>query len=310
MSKEKNDKPPGYTVKDCHYGNVPVFETDSTLYYAGGWNRGARPEDVDLTIDLAPLAKVGLYAGDDSKKMLKLKGIDKHLKVLVHDYEKYLKTANILEILWPDYGVIPMKRQFFMDLNDALEAGSMEFIQSHPGKRKILVMCAGGHGRTGTLMAMLCLINGVLDGSKETIELFRDMYCENAIETLAQAEMVAMFAKEDLTWKVPKKNIVNQGGTLYPSYYGSTFDKGKQALDHIDGKPAGKEEDSKKAASCTTGATMEKGAGGMTNGAPLSLLSGMERYRLDSIDTPEAIEDFLYAPSYVWNPIEVRWEKR
>ncbi len=299
MSKEKSDKATGYEVKDCHYGNVRVFETECTEYYGGGWNRGARPEDVDLTIDLAPLAKVGLYAGDDSKKILKLKGTDKHLKTLVNNYEKYLKTANILEILWPDYGVIPMKRQFFMDLNDALEAGSMEFVQSHSKKRKILAMCSGGHGRTGTLLTMLCLINGILDGTKETIELFRDMYCENAVESLGQAEMIAMFAKEDLTWNVPKKNIVKTGGAFYPSYYGGALDKGKP-LDHLmDNKPTGKEDDSKKAASCMTGAITGMEAGGMINPGPWP-----------NTDTPETIEDFLYAPSYVWNPTEARWEKR
>ena len=302
MSKEKSEKVTEYQTKDCHYGNVRVFETEYTEYYGGGWNRGARPEDVDLTIDLAPLAKLGLYAGDDSKKMLKLKGIDKHLKILVHDYEKYLKTENILEILWPDYGVIPMKRQFFMDLNDSLEAGSMEFVKSHNKKRKILVMCSGGHGRTGTLMAMLCLINGILDGTKETIELFRDMYCENAVETLGQAEMIAMFAKEDLTWNIPKKNVVKTGSSLYPSYYGGAFDKEKHAGDLTDDKPAGKGDSLKKAESCMTGAITEKAGDGTSV--------------LDSIDLPpaftseEEIADFLYAPSYVWNPIEVRWEKK
>lgn len=209
MTKKNNILKTNVAVQ-CHWGNVEIFTTKYSTYYGGGHTRGANRGEVDVVIDLAPrvagysggtYAVSGLYSGP----IMKLKGFDEHLKRVVDKEKEYTKDQVIFEIEWDDMGVPPFRKLFFEEFAAALEDGSRGFLENHGRKRKILVMCAGGHGRTGTLLATLALINNIIPGDKDVLKNMRLMYCENCIETFSQAELIVQFCKESFTFSLPAK---------------------------------------------------------------------------------------------------------
>ena len=81
---------------------------------------------------------------------------------------------------WPDYGVIPLTELGLLIGTIAHELAS--------GKR-VEIACMGGHGRTGTLLAVLIgRLEGV--GGSEALRLARERYCERAVETVGQVGLL------------------------------------------------------------------------------------------------------------------------
>ena len=64
----------------------------------------------------------------------------------------------------------------------------------HEGK-KVDIGCMGGHGRTGTFLALL-LIRVEKLSAKAAIEAVRSRHCQNAIESRAQEDFIYAFAGE------------------------------------------------------------------------------------------------------------------
>ncbi|XRO75426.1 protein-tyrosine phosphatase family protein [Methanocaldococcus sp. 28A] len=63
----------------------------------------------------------------------------------------------------------------------------VDFIKFHVSKNKeVVVSCIGGHGRTGTILAVWAGLNGV----KNPIKYVREHYCQYAVETEEQEEFV------------------------------------------------------------------------------------------------------------------------
>jgi hypothetical protein len=56
------------------------------------------------------------------------------------------------------------------------------------GGEDVEIACLGGHGRTGTLAAAVCMMYGM--GAKESIEYVRNTYCNDAIESVEQVDML------------------------------------------------------------------------------------------------------------------------
>ena len=159
---------PSYSFhKNCHRGNIQVFKKGLVTVYGGGQSRGAEytPEYVILDIG----AGVGPF--------FILRGI-----VL----PKFLSRApelRVIEVDWPDYG-IP-----FLDAKDwqNLVADLIGIAKKEEGL-SLLVSCTGGHGRTGTALAILAHFFGV--GSKDFGQYVRDNYCQEAIESKSQIEYI------------------------------------------------------------------------------------------------------------------------
>lgn len=80
-----------------------------------------------------------------------------------------------IQLDWPDYGVISMPREFWVRLLEYLEKNRL----------KMVVFCLGGHGRTGTAIAiMMGLALGYT--AEQAINWVRRHYCFSAIETPGQ----------------------------------------------------------------------------------------------------------------------------
>lgn len=81
---------------------------------------------------------------------------------------------------WPDLGIPRDPRRFKRALRWVLEQASRG--------RRVEVGCAGGHGRTGTTLAGLLVLQGM--EPREAVRRVRRSYCDEAIESKEQASMI------------------------------------------------------------------------------------------------------------------------
>lgn len=101
---------------------------------------------------------------------------------------------------WPDRGIIATK-----DL-----AVLLALIEKHRNRKGVIeIGCVGGHGRTGTMLAELCVWFGKMTPS-EAINHVRTTYCKKAIESYQQESALYSWAGEEPppqppieTWSMP-----------------------------------------------------------------------------------------------------------
>lgn len=110
--------------------------------------------------------------------------------------------ANFVEIQmdWADYGTINLPIGFWQDL--------VNYIRDN--KKKLLIFCQGGHGRTGTALASLFV---VALGYKpiDAIAWVRKNYCYEAIETKGQENYVlSLMPEEKEIIPEPKSSLITE----------------------------------------------------------------------------------------------------
>jgi protein-tyrosine phosphatase len=84
---------------------------------------------------------------------------------------------------WPDFGVPAdpdRLRTALADLLDRARRGEV-----------VEIGCLGGHGRTGTALACLAVLAGT--PADDAVAWVRSTYCDKAVETDAQEQLVASF---------------------------------------------------------------------------------------------------------------------
>lgn len=84
---------------------------------------------------------------------------------------------------WPDFG-LPV------DLDDVRDQLSAVLARAQAGD-VVEIGCLGAHGRTGTALACLAVIDGV--DAQVAVDWVRANYCERAVETPQQAAFVRSF---------------------------------------------------------------------------------------------------------------------
>jgi hypothetical protein len=89
-----------------------------------------------------------------------------------------------IHIEWPDFGVpsdvAALRRAVVEILRRAGQAGE-----------RVEIGCIGGHGRTGTLLAILALMAGLPD--RNAVAWVRQTYCSSAVETAEQEQFINSF---------------------------------------------------------------------------------------------------------------------
>lgn len=93
------------------------------------------------------------------------------------------RTTEAIMLPWPDYKV-PEDTSYMVDMIRWMIA------QMEAGKH-LEVACMGGHGRTGTLLAMLLVAQGLTPG--EAIREARTRHCKSAVESAVQCDYIAEF---------------------------------------------------------------------------------------------------------------------
>jgi hypothetical protein len=81
---------------------------------------------------------------------------------------------------WPDFRLPAVEAEVLPTLTGAWQCAATERVE---------IACAGGHGRTGTALACLAILDGV--PSSEAVAFVRAHYGQHAVETLRQRRYVA-----------------------------------------------------------------------------------------------------------------------
>lgn len=149
-----------------HKGDKVIYEKDGKQLFAGN-GRGVNEylPNWELIIDLANNLGWGKEGTIKSRSAKRFDVLKKYVT------EKSL-TAEILQLDWPDGGVIPASLDFWLHLWKLLPP-------------RTVMMCIGGHGRTGTCMVALMVAAG--EDYYWALEKVRTDHCDRAVETLNQA---------------------------------------------------------------------------------------------------------------------------
>ena len=81
---------------------------------------------------------------------------------------------------WPDFRLPAVEAEVLPTLTEAWQRAAAERVE---------IACAGGHGRTGTALACLAVLDGV--PNSEAVAFVRAHYDPHAVETLRQRRYVA-----------------------------------------------------------------------------------------------------------------------
>ena len=91
-----------------------------------------------------------------------------------------------LWLRWPDFRLPADEAGLRRTLAEAWQRAAEERVE---------IACAGGHGRTGTALACLAILDGVPAG--EAVAFVREHYNSRAVETPGQRRFVARWAGPD-----------------------------------------------------------------------------------------------------------------
>jgi len=83
---------------------------------------------------------------------------------------------------WPDFG-LPADR--------AATAAALREAWARAETERVEVACAGGHGRTGTALACLAVLDGI--PNRQAVAYVREHYSPRAVETPGQRRFVYRF---------------------------------------------------------------------------------------------------------------------
>lgn len=154
---------------ECRHWREPVDLRDGITVFASAWfDRPAnQPVDMDWP-------DVGFYLDGSwaQATMLCSPGFRPRFA--------RFRPSKLMIYPWPDLGVPREPRRFRRAMHWLLR-------QAADGKR-VEIGCAGGHGRTGTMLAALLVLQGM--PFKRAAAAIRSRYCADAIETKGQSQML------------------------------------------------------------------------------------------------------------------------
>lgn len=155
---EGNEK---QAANSCHWGNKFAFQWQNLRFFGAGSFRGLSTTGIDVFIDC------GANIQQDTD----------------------IQQGRIILIDWADGSVPDMTEEYWRNILQELEK-----IRSSLDKDKlnILVCCVGGHGRTGTALAILAALTGV--APEDPADFIHERYCYRAIETRSQCSYIKKIA--------------------------------------------------------------------------------------------------------------------
>lgn len=146
-----------------------VFELNGVAVYAGAKTDIPRSHEFDLILNLTG------YRAQHTSKVVEGPAPFEALN-------KYFSTVACDEVLidWIDNQDLPAPRDFWPSLWTLIASG---------GYKRVCVCCMGGHGRTGTALAILRAVF-LKEPPKDAIDWVRRVVCEDCIESFKQEDSV------------------------------------------------------------------------------------------------------------------------
>jgi hypothetical protein len=145
---------------DCHAGTPFVFSdpVSGIRFYGGSTRLGVEYEPNDLLVILnrsKPCSPIS--ASFEVPKSLQ-------------------NSVDWIEIEWVDYQPSTLTKEQWLNI--------VELFRNR--KQNVVIYCTGGHGRTGTALAILAYLMGVIPKYDDPVKWIRDHYCEECVETKSQ----------------------------------------------------------------------------------------------------------------------------
>jgi len=163
-------------ILSCHWGNIEVFAWEHIRFWGGGLLRGGHPIAGGVVIQLTdyieqwPAPKVWGRG---------LSGLE--------DWKQRWADFTLVHIPIVDYGVPSWPREFWEELLEVLYTEGETRKQRGEPPLDVVVLCGGGHGRTGMVLA---IFYGLCHPDSDPGAVVRARYCERAIETEEQIEYI------------------------------------------------------------------------------------------------------------------------
>jgi protein-tyrosine phosphatase len=105
------------------------------------------------------------------------------------EFGLYLQTGQPQPVRWPARWV--RWRDFWLPADPDEASDALVELWQRAETQRVEVACGGGHGRTGTALACIAILDGV--AAAEAIEYVRARYDQHAVETPWQRRFVARF---------------------------------------------------------------------------------------------------------------------
>lgn len=173
----------GWVTTPCRHRDGTLIFTvplqERTLRIYAGSYRGAYEHAYNLILDLADML-MPIAQGH-------------HVDPSLEAWTTSLPDTSLLKLAWADQQIPPLERNDWLALSKSLLASRYT---------DLYVCCFGGHGRTGTCLAILgCLLTELghpgIPRQVEPISWVRRHYCEEAVETGWQAHYIAHITHRD-----------------------------------------------------------------------------------------------------------------
>jgi len=161
-------------VSACHHWREPVGLLEEVVVFASAWfDRPMTGRGVDMS-----WPDVGFYLDGSWSAGVLVRSPGFRPPFVQRP------RSQIVVYPWPDLGAPRDPRRFARALRWLLA-------QATEGRR-VEIGCAGGHGRTGTTLASLLVLQGL--SARSAIRRVRRAYCEEAIESREQEAFVRSLA--------------------------------------------------------------------------------------------------------------------
>lgn len=179
MSKENNT---WVSKQSCHTGHNLIFKTtDGIEVWAGGRNRngGWHLMNPLPQLAIAPSETLGAKLLDSGTDVPEGWSCQQHLTNGT--------PPLFVSLDWPDFSIPKVSKYFWYALVDDIHEHNIKVISTQ---------CAGGHGRTGTQLAILAHLllpteQHTWKDAGELIDWVREQHCVHAVEAKSQQEYIA-----------------------------------------------------------------------------------------------------------------------
>ncbi len=204
------------SMKSCHNGpNLVIDREGLQVYGASLYEAEDNYYNYDLIISLGIYCKPNKEKGI-AKSRIKSVGLERVI-------EKFIYQPEHLVLDWQDYGVPFLSKEFWLELVRVLKKKGRDRSRHNNGngKYKVMLHCQGGHGRTGTALAILAgLVYGSEEGWNERIvKKIREKHCSHSVENDSQLEYVEKITGVDCSKEKGSKiysnsSIISTSGYL------------------------------------------------------------------------------------------------
>ena len=162
--------------KACHTGVKPIFTINGCTVHAG------RIADVFKLNTFDAIIAMDEYENVLKRYRIPLVDATDALRARMPDdlFQDH-KSPEVMQLRWPDQGVLPFDRAWWLQLLRSLPVMGA----------KVGLGCLGGHGRTGTVLSCLVGLTDLVGDNDDPVKWVRDHYCEEAVESDEQIEYVA-----------------------------------------------------------------------------------------------------------------------